>query len=180
VDRIGLWGLAATLIGVSATLRPVNVPDSVAAAVFAVGVALLMYALLAALRALALRKARSRQSTRRAQCATVAGHCWQVNAAVSSLLQRRAPTPRLRAISGRGRSRPEVTWERDIVSQYRADLADWALSVFDEAVVCGAAAPGARRIVEGRTASQITMLPELFAEAARTLHRASRESGSES
>jgi hypothetical protein len=65
-------------------------------------------------------------------------------------------------------------WRAETVARYRSEYRDWAIQVFDAAVVCGAASGAARQLVDSPGGGQLPELQDLFRETAERLNAPQR------
>lgn len=166
--RLGLVGIAFTLLSFALPLLAPNLPRELLWACAAAGVGTLLAAIGAGWR--------RRMSSSPARL--VAEDCRRVESVIGDLVQKHLPRrhrDRHRMLS---RANMRASGGEDtIVALYQREHRTWALSVFDEAAGLGAVTPASRIQVEGHSAAHIVMLPALFAGAAGRLEQVSPAQG---
>jgi hypothetical protein len=96
-----------------------------------------------------------------------AAECRRVSRAIGELVDSATTEPAL-GVAGlltRAGTRSQAR-EREAVAAYQRDFREWAQRVFQDAAALGAVSTSAQSPVEGRSFTQLALLPEIFASAA--------------
>jgi hypothetical protein len=159
-----LLGLGATLIGVALALRPVHLASVVFWLVLVAGGLCLAIAIVLRLLVIGSRTETQRDASRR----LVGAECWRVHEALVEFLDERT-RERARTNDAAANGDGSDKWRQTTIHRYREEFSVWAPQVFEAAVASGAVSPTSRRLVEAPAAAQISVVRDLFRDAALTL-----------
>jgi hypothetical protein len=161
---LGLLGLGATLIGVALALRPVHLASIVFWLVLAAGGLCLAIAIVLRLFVVGSGTETQRKASRR----LVGAECWRVYEALVEFLDERSREhPQSNDAAANGDRNDK--WRQTTTHRYREEFSVWAPQVFEAAVAWAAVSPTSRRLVEAPAAAQISVVRDLFRDAALTL-----------
>jgi hypothetical protein len=151
-DAPATWlGIGIGLVAVALPLRPVHAPITLVWSIFGLAGVSFLAASVLAVRPLIAGSGKRERARRRA---LLAAECRRLYDALAVLVED----------LDHGQA-------RDMVRNYRANFARWALRVFDKAFAAGAIDNCSRALIEAPAANQLEIVRDLFRDAAQALER---------
>lgn len=153
---VGWIALAATLVALAFSLRPIRAST------------LIFWLTITAGGAIAGFGALSHFRNRTPRVRLIAMECRRLYEALKALLEEQEQS---RPRSGRFKGGRRNAWVAETVERYEDELQDWARKVFRQAVGADVLSEASRSLLDAKTVSQLGKLRDLFRSAAEELEQ---------